>query len=98
MEESDGSGDETCSMDLGPTALNQTMKVFHKKATAFSDLLKLQTEIDAKLKKRYQQTQNEFQQMVMERNSKIKRRGTSLLRLSKSRVMTTDDTDGKTAW
>ena len=54
MEESDGSGDETCSMDLGPTALNQTMKVFQKKTTAFSDLLKLQTEIDAKLKKRYQ--------------------------------------------
>lgn len=36
--------------------------------------------------------------MVMERNKKIKRRGTSLFRLSKSRVMTTDDTDGKTAW
>ena len=60
MDESDGSGDETCSIDLGPTALNQTMKVFHKKATAFSDLLKLQTEIDVKLKKRNQQTQNEF--------------------------------------
>ena len=60
MEESDGNGDETCSIDLGPSALNQTMKI-HKKATAFSDLLKLQTEIDAKLKKRNQQTQNEFQ-------------------------------------
>ena len=56
MEESDRSGDETCSMDLGPAGLNQSMKIVHKRATAFSDLLKLQTEIDAKLKKRNQAT------------------------------------------
>ena len=60
MEESDRSGDETCSMDLGPAGLNQSMKIVHKRATAFSDLLKLQTEIDTKLKKRNQATQNEF--------------------------------------
>ena len=56
MEDSDRSDDETCSMDFMPTALNQNMKVFQKKATAFSELLKLQTEIDAKLKKHNQQT------------------------------------------